>query len=143
MGEALGSLPAFLVLSHFSRVDCDPMDCGPDAGAPALANNELICAHRALMLSLSLAQVAPSQTLGSQGTGPGSALDPRSAGGPHKVCGSLCSNEMAMAAKITVRVCVSHLSGTRAKQCVTWTSVHDCTMRDKTHRQEHNTLWLC
>ena len=87
-------------------------------------------------------QVAPSQTLGSQGTGPGSALDPRSAGGPHKVCGSLCSNEMAMAAKITVCVCVSHLSGTRAKQCVTWTSVHNCMMRDKTHRQEHNTLWL-
>lgn len=35
---------------------CSPgvADGGPDAGAPALAKDELICVHRALMPSLSL-----------------------------------------------------------------------------------------
>lgn len=74
---------------------------GPGAGAPALAKDELICVHRALMLSLSLALggsisgTGKSGKGGGQRTGPGSALDPIPAGGPHKVCGlvgPLCSN---------------------------------------------------
>ena len=74
---------------------------GPDAGAPALANDELICVHRALMLSLSLAPGGSNSGTGKSGngggqrTGPGSALDPSPVGGPHKVCASvdsLCRN---------------------------------------------------
>ena len=88
---------------------------GPDAGAPALANDELICVQRALMLSLSLAPGGSISGTGKSGKGggqrTGSALDSSPVAGPHKVCvsaDSLCSNEVATATKITVRVCVCH-----------------------------------
>ena len=52
---------------------------GPDAGAPALANDELICVQRALMLSLSLAPGGSISGTGKSGKGggqqTGSALD--------------------------------------------------------------------
>ena len=88
---------------------------GPDAGAPALANDELICVQRALMLSLSLAPGGSISGTGKSGKGggqrTGSALESSPVAGPHKVCvsaDSLCSNEVATATKITVRVCVCH-----------------------------------
>lgn len=40
---------------------------GPGAGAPALAKDELICVHRALMLSLSLAPGGSISGTGKQG----------------------------------------------------------------------------
>lgn len=58
---------------------------GPGAGAPALAKDELICVHRALMLSLSLAPGGSISGTGGQGEaesvrGPGPVLDPSALG---------------------------------------------------------------
>lgn len=44
---------------------------GPGAGAPALAKDELICVHRALMLSLSLAPGGSISGTGRSGKGGG------------------------------------------------------------------------
>jgi hypothetical protein len=44
---------------------------GPDAGAPALAKDELICVHKALMLSLSLAPGGSISGTGKSGKGRG------------------------------------------------------------------------
>lgn len=44
---------------------------GPGAGAPALAKDELICVHRALMLSLSLAPGGSISGTGRAGKGRG------------------------------------------------------------------------
>lgn len=61
---------------------------GPGAGAPVLAKDELICVHRALMLSLSLAPggsisgTGKSGKGGGQRRGPGPALNPVPSGGP-------------------------------------------------------------
>lgn len=44
---------------------------GPGAGAPALAKDELICVHRALMLSLSLAPGGSISGTGKSGKGGG------------------------------------------------------------------------
>lgn len=43
----------------------------PGAGAPALAKDELICVHRALMLSLSLAPGGSISGTGKSGKGGG------------------------------------------------------------------------
>ena len=50
---------------------------------------------------------------------------------------------MAMATEIAVHVCVCHTWVVQEPSSM-WlgASVHNCTMRDKTHRQEHNTVWL-
>lgn len=65
-----------------------PAEPGGGPGAPALAKEELICVHRALMLSLSLAPggsisgTGKSGKAGGQQTGSGPALDPIPSGGP-------------------------------------------------------------
>lgn len=89
---------------------------GPGAGAPALAKDELICVHRALMPSLSLAPGGSISGTGKSGKGggqrrdPGAALDPVPSGGPLLRFGiwtqeGVCSQEHCL-----VRMDVGHIA---------------------------------